>query len=158
MLLRLCLHSSRSRLGMLCCCLKFGNLFRLCIRSWQQERLFVPELLQPCLERSLERSFLNCMVVVQLMVVLDWRATMLLICGLSTVALLGVKFFVSDGPAAGTGRVRLSDGEAALFRAEGMLYEQSSGATKEAATGVGRLAATSLGWALIAVEMSVAWR
>jgi sugar phosphate permease len=109
---------------------------------------------------------LNCMVVAQLMVVLDWRATLLLLSCVITVALVGVKFFVTDGPVAGAGLLRLSDGEADLFRAEGMLCDESSlrstpNTTKPEAAGAGsvaRLAATATGWSLIAVEMSVAWR
>jgi hypothetical protein len=115
---------------------------------------------------SIACCLLNCLVVAQLMVVLDWRATMLLLSGVIAVALVGVKFFVTDGPIAGVGRLRLSDGEAALFHAEGMLYDETSSrpslampkADAGGAGGAARLVTTSVAWLLIAIELSVAWK
>eukprot|EP01043_Picozoa_sp_COSAG02_P030633 COSAG02_NODE_1966_length_10235_cov_3.563635_2_plen_259_part_00 len=110
---------------------------------------------------SVACCLLNCLVIARLMIVLEWRATMLLLSGVLAVALVGVKFFVADGPVAGAGRLRLSDGEAALFRAEGMLFDECSPAMPKAdGSGVGgavRLVTTTVAWLLIALEMSVAW-
>lgn len=115
---------------------------------------------------SVGSCLLNCLVVAHLMVVLGWRATMLLMCAVTMVALLGVKFFVTDGPIAGAGRLRLSEGEAALFRAEDMLCDKTStelSPTTFTSVAVGPTtmvtrAKASMTWVLIAVEMSVAWR
>ncbi len=156
---------SESAIGILCCAMG------LCTGS--QHAILVAVIDRWCLpsERrwvnamdgvvSVACCLLNCLVVARLMVVLEWRATMLLLSGVIAVALVGVKFFVADGPVAGAGRLRLSDGEAALFRAEGMLYDELSPAMPKAgSSGVGgavRLATTSVAWLLIALEMSVAW-
>jgi MFS family permease len=113
---------------------------------------------------SVAGCLLNCLVIAKLMAVLDWRATMLLLAGVTAVALIGVKFFVTDGPAASTGRLRLSDGEAALFRAESMLIDEppppsaQSAQKSSSSSRMSGLVASSVTWALIGVEMMVAWR
>jgi hypothetical protein len=43
---------------------------------------------------------------------------------LMVVALIGFVFFVAEAPTAAGGRLRLSDGEAALFRSAGMLADE----------------------------------
>jgi MFS family permease len=76
------------------------------------------------LAATLAGSLLNCLVVAPLIQVLSWRLAMPLLAALTAVALVGFASFVTDAPTARGGRLRLSDGEAALFRAEGMLADE----------------------------------
>lgn len=111
---------------------------------------------------SVVGSLLSCLVVSQLITVLGWRVTMLLLAALTTVALLGFVFFVTEAPAAGSGRLRLSDGEAALFRAVGMLADEPTYTRRRRTCtvriGYGSILTSGAAWALIVLEMVVAWR
>ena len=108
-------------------------------------------------------SLLNCLVIAQLARLVGWRATMLLASGLSVIALIALVGFVTSAPAARSGRLRLSDGEAALFRAEGMLADEPSPRGGKAGSGSNHgggshgMLASSVTWALLAIEATVAW-
>lgn len=106
-------------------------------------------------------SLANCLVMAQLMQLLGgWRNFMLLLSVITAIALFGVVFFVTPAPTATRGLMRLSDAEAALFRAQGMLADEKplpkANSVSRSSSGLHGLT-SAVSWALVGMELMTAW-
>jgi MFS family permease len=121
-----------------------------------------------CVVMTIGTTF-NCLVLAQLNHTLGWRKIMLLLSVITTVALFAVLLFVTPAPTGNSGRMRLSEAEAYLFRQHGMLADESardnsdSVSTKTTTDGgrsVWSRSAVASGTlvALVGIEMMTVWR